>query len=218
MHKTVHGWVFPQHELHLPVWMDHPKNRLYLNGRLAYQGKKQVAAMKYCTRHRVAIDVGAHVGLWSYNMAHEFATVFAFEPVAEHRECFEKNMVGVGQHVHIMAMALGAELGAVSIATEAGSSGNSTVSGPGAIPMHTLDGLLLDNVDFIKVDCEGYEENVLRGGAETIKRDKPVIIVEQKRAMAAKMGLKTLGAVDFLKTLGYKVTKEISGDYIMVPQ
>jgi len=216
--KFVHGWWFPAHELHLPVWMDHQKNRVFLNGRRAYQGKKQIAALSRCKKHRVAIDVGAHIGLWSFNLAHEFGAVYAFEPVADHRECFEKNMAGVGQHVHLKAMALGAEAGSISIATEAGSSGNSTVSGPGSIPMVTLDSLELPDVDFIKIDCEGYEENVLRGGIETIKQYKPVIIVEQKRDMASKMGLKPLGAVLFLKTLDYKVAEEISGDFIMVPE
>ena len=83
--------------------------------------------------------------------------------------------------------------------------------------METLDSLDLINVDFMKLDCEGFEENVLRGGVATITRWKPVVIVEQKREMAARFGLPLLGAVDFLKTLGYKVAEEISGDYIMVP-
>jgi FkbM family methyltransferase len=214
--KLSHGWWFPDHEMHLQGWMAHPKNALKLNGRQAYQGKKQVAALRPCKQHRVAIDVGAHVGLWSYNLAHEFATVFAFEPVAEHRACFEKNLQGVGQHVHLKAMALGAIEGSVSIASEQGSSGNSTVSGKGEIPMHTLDALGLQDVDFIKIDVEGYEENVLRGGEATIAMFKPVIIVEQKRDMSTRFGLKTLGAVDFLRTLGYKIVEEISGDYIMV--
>ena len=59
---------------------------------------------------------------------------------------------------------------------------------------------------------------LLRGGADTITLFKPVVIVEQKRTMAARFGLKTLVAVDFLKSLGYKVVEEISGDYIMVMQ
>ena len=215
--KLVSGWWMPDHEAHLGPWMATPKNKLLLNGRQAYQGRKQVAALKYVANHRVAIDVGAHVGLWSYNLAHEFAAVYSFEPVAEHRACFEKNMAGVGQHVHLKALALGAEPGMIAISTEKGSSGNSLVCGPGTIPMVTLDSLEIPNVDFVKVDCEGYEENVLRGGLETIERCLPVIIVEQKRGMAANMGLKTLGAVDFLRILGYKLAEEISGDYIMVP-
>jgi len=214
--KQISGWWMPDHEAHLGPWMAAPKNKLILNGRQAYQGKKQLAALKHVKQHRVAIDVGGHVGLWSFNLAHEFATVFAFEPVAEHRACFERNLQGVGQHVHLEAMALGAIEGTVSMHSEHGSSGNTTVAGKGDIPMHTLDSLELQDVDFMKLDCEGYEENVLRGGAETIKAWKPVIVVEQKRDMSARFGLDTKGAVTFLKSLGYVQAEEISGDHIMV--
>ena len=59
---------------------------------------------------------------------------------------------------------------------------------------------------------------MLRGAVETIERDRPVIIVEQKRDMAtSRFGLEPLGAVKFLQSLGYKVAQEISGDYLMVP-
>lgn len=216
--KLVCGWWMPDHEAHLGPWMETPKNKLLLNGRQAYQGKKQLAALKHCKQHRVAIDVGGHVGLWSFNLAHEFATVFAFEPVAEHRACFERNLQGVGQHVHLKAMALGAEAGSISMATEHGSSGNSTVSGKGDIPMHTLDSLELRDVDFIKIDVEGLEAAVLKGAEQTLRQWKPVVIVEQKRNFHERFGLPHLGAVTFLKSLGYKLVDEISGDYILTNQ
>jgi len=58
---------------------------------------------------------------------------------------------------------------------------------------------------------------VLRGAAKTIEHWKPVIIVEQKRDMATRFGLQPLGAVEFLKGLGYKQAVELGGDFIMVP-
>ena len=41
-----------------------------------------------------------------------------------------------------------------------------------------LDTLDLQRVDFMKVDIEGMEEKALRGAAETIKRCRPVLYVE----------------------------------------
>lgn len=211
------GWWFPGHETHLQGWMRHPKNQQVLNGRAAYQGKKQAKAMGLVgPRFRVAVDVGGHIGLWSYNLAHWFSAVVAFEPVALHRECFVKNLQGVGQYVTLHPYALGAAPASVSMDTEDGSSGNTTVGGAGDIPMRTLDSFGLVDVDFMKLDCEGYEELALRGGEATITASWPVIVVEQKRDHAEKMGLKAKGAVEYLKSLGYSEVCEMSGDHFMV--
>jgi FkbM family methyltransferase len=219
--KSVDGWVWPDREKHLIAWMAHPKNRMMLNGRAAYQGKKQLAALAAVARYkgpmlRTAIDVGGHVGLWSYNLAPAFQHVHAFEPVDYLRECFERNMDEQTVNVTLHPVALGAVEGSVSMHTTVDSTGDSWVKGAGEIPMHTLDRFDLGPVDFIKIDVEGYEENVLRGAECTIVRDRPVICVEQKRDMASRFGLQPLGAVKFLQSLGYRVEQEIGGDFLMV--
>jgi hypothetical protein len=83
--------------------------------------------------------------------------------------------------------------------------------------MEALDSFELADVDLIKIDCEGYEENVLRGAEQTIRRSQPVICVEQKRQMAEKFGLTPQGAVRFLETMGYVVHVEMGGDFLMRP-
>lgn len=211
------GWALPAHEQHLQQWMGHPKNKGFvLNGRQAYQGVKQVTAMKFVRNHRVAIDVGGHVGFHSFNLAPLFREVHAFEPVALHRECFAINVTAPNVRLH--PVALGVEPGEIAMKTEVGSSGNTCVDtkAPGDTPMITLDSLGLQDVDYAKLDCEGFEENVLRGAEDTLRRCKPVVMVEQKRQMAAGFGLPTKGAIAFLQSLGYQVVAELSGDYIMV--
>lgn len=217
--KKVDSWWFPDGERHLPEWMANAKNRIILNGRPSYQGKKQIACIntvkKYKGTARTAIDVGGHIGLWSFNLAAAFQHVLAFEPVAAHRECFARNVEA--RNVELIPCALGKEEGSVSIYTAPTSSGDSYVNGGGEIPLKTLDTFTLAHVDFIKIDCEGYEENVLRGAEHLLKTWKPVVCVEQKRDMAStRFGLAPLGAVKFLQTLGYGVEQEIGGDYIMV--
>jgi FkbM family methyltransferase len=214
--KCVDGWFLPDHEEHLPKWWRTPGNNLKLNGRVAYQGKKQQAALKLCKRRRTALDIGAHVGLWTHNLAAAFETVRSFEPVAEHRECFTLNITA--PNVIIYPLAIGATRDSVAMRVTPRSSGDSWVSGAGEVAMEPLDAFGFDDVDFIKIDCEGYEENVLLGGLETIRRCRPVICVEQKRDMALKFGLKKLGAVDLLREEGYRVEQEISGDYLMVKE
>jgi FkbM family methyltransferase len=213
--KEAHGWQWPDHEVHMLEWIGDPKNRVVINDRAAYQGKKQLATLRHCRSFRSVIDVGAHVGLWSYNLAHAFEQVHAFEPVKDHRMCFQVNVTK--PNVKLYPFALGNTPGMVSIRTTKGSSGDSVVNGEGDIEMYALDQIALKRIDLLKVDCEGYEENVLRGAAGTITQWKPTIIVEQKHKFAERFGLNSQGGVEFLKTLGYKVVEEISGDYILNP-
>lgn len=207
------GWWLPAGETHLPEWMEKVNQRV--DGRLAYQHGKLVAALGYCRRFRRAIDVGGHIGTWSFYLAKLFQRVEAFEPVALHRECFDRN-VGNGT-VHLWPLALGAEKGSVSIRTAPTSSGDSWVEGSGDIPLERLDDLLPDavDVDFIKLDCEGYELFALQGAEQTILRNKPAIIVEQKRGKAEKFGLPRTGAVSWLQERGAVLRREIAGDYIL---
>jgi FkbM family methyltransferase len=212
--KQALGWYWPDDERHLLDWMSTAKPPV-LNGRLAYQGTKQQAALKHCKQFRTAVDVGAHIGLWSFNLAHAFAHVHAFEPVSLHRACFALNTSGL-TNITMHECALGALPGRVSIRSAPGSSGDSSVAPGDDIVMRRLDDFDLQDVDLIKVDCEGFEENVLVGGCDTLLKWRPTVIVEQKRDMASRFGLKPQGAVTMLKGMGWKVAQELSGDYVMV--
>lgn len=218
--KLVDGWQFPDHEQHLLEWMMDKNNRVQINGRSSYQGKKQLAAVELCSqaRRRVAIDVGAHIGLWSWNLSHWFDKVEAFEPVPAHQECFLMN-IKPRANWSLHTVALGDHEDTVSMYTGPASSGDTWVKGKGEIPMKTLDSYAFEFVDFIKIDCEGYEEFVLRGAALTIGLNRPIIVVEQKRDHATKFGLKPQGAVEYLvKEHAYRQVNEMAGDFFMVPR
>ena len=81
--------------------------------------------------------------------------------------------------------------------------------------MVTLDSLHLADVSIIKIDCEGFEMAVLRGAEETLARWKPVVVVEQKKGHAQKYGFGETDAVPYLESMGYRVAREMSGDYLM---
>jgi FkbM family methyltransferase len=211
--KTFDEWQLPDNEEHLQVWMKEVGDRQH--GRLCYQGHKYRGAIQHCKERRVAIDVGAHVGLWSFMMAHDFKDVICFEPMPKHIDCWRENMKGI-DNVTLIERALGEQEAAVGLTnyTE-NSSGNTRVSGDGNIPMQRLDYYELQNVDFLKIDCEGYELFVLKGAEETLKRCKPVVIVEQKGTMSLEYGLPRLAAVEYLKSLGARHISDVGGDYIL---
>lgn len=224
--KFVDGWWWPAGEQHMIEWIADKKNRVILHDRPAYQGRKIQRALELAHNRglgpmRTAVDVGAHIGLWTYSLAHAFDQVVSFEPVEEHRRCFQENIFAATEveipNVTLHPFALGEREDMVAIRTNPTSSGDSWVKGKGTVPMKTLDSFELQNVDLIKIDCEGYEEFVLRGAIDTIIRCRPLIVVEQKRDFATKFGLKPQGAIDFLtKEVGYEQADEMAGDYFMV--
>ena len=97
--------------------------------------------------------------------------------------------------------------------------GGTHVSGDGDIEMRRLDDEFLCRdgaVDFIKLDCEGYEHEVIAGAEQLIRASKPCIIVEQKpHKLGPNFGIKGTPAVDLLKSWGYTVRREIGGDYVL---
>jgi len=212
------GVWLPDGETHLTNWMT--TSGEIVDGKGTYQIKKLRAAVAHCENLRTAVDVGAHCGMWSMQLRKQFNYVHAFEPVAAHRECFMRNVPNAEQdamqNVTLHPCALGAHEGRISIVTEPTSSGDSRVGGNGDIPMITLDSLNLKDVDFMKIDCEGYELYVLAGAVDMLHRCRPVVIVEQKKGHAQQYGLRETQAVEWLRERSYEQVREMSGDFIMV--
>lgn len=207
-------WNWPDKESHIPAWLRSQHKPVIMNGRQTYQGKKQINSLKFVTGFRNAVDVGAHIGLWSYNMAHAFQHVYSFEPVPDFRDCFIANVRK--PNVTLYPYALGEETEFVTMAVQKDNTGSTHVCGTGDVEVRTLDSFEFQDVDFIKIDCEGYELKVLKGARETLLRCRPALIVEQKRDMATeRYGEPMLGAVDYLQTLGAFVHMEAGGDFIM---
>jgi FkbM family methyltransferase len=210
--------MFPDHEEHLQEWMNTVGDRRH--GRLTYQAHKYDRAMAHVRpERRRAVDIGAHVGLWSWLMTHDFQTVAAFEPMPAHQECWFENVDQ--DHALLEPYALGPVSGWVSIATRTpNSSGDTGVEPDGfgtQVEQVTLDRFGFDDVDFIKIDCEGYELFVLQGAVETLRRCKPTVIVEQKPETGGpdRYGIGERDAVDFLVGMGAKLRDGIQGDYIL---
>lgn len=207
-------WVLPAGETHLQAWMIQKNRRV--DGRLTYQYEKYEAAVRHCKQRRVAIDVGAHVGLWSYWMARDFVQVECFEPKSEHAQCWFENMLG-HPNAHLHQFALGQCSGRVGLVTGPSSSGDTTVDPHGSdVPMLALDSFEYRSVDLLKIDCEGYEVFVLEGATELLTTSRPVVIVEQKPGHGQRFGRGEHDALRFLETLGYERKWDYAGDYVMV--
>jgi hypothetical protein len=73
------------------------------------------------------------------------------------------------------------------------------------VPVRTLDSYNFPCVDVMKIDAEGMELPVLRGGAATIQRHHPKILIEH-----VKVGIDNL--TKQLEAFGYDHFEDLGGD------
>lgn len=219
MQKQVRKIWLPATEEHLVA---HIERGPEFAGAGTYQLVKLQAAFPHIKNFRHAVDIGAHVGLWSRILARCFARLTAFEPIEHHRACFKENVPsgqGCEIELHPFALASTDELLRFAIAPD--NSGGTHVkleedgSGPQVVA-RTLDSFALTQVDFLKIDCEGYEYFILKGAEETIRRDRPCIVVEQKPGKGSMYGLDDKEAVKLLQSWGAELKFEIAGDFCLV--
>jgi FkbM family methyltransferase len=210
--KVGNTWL-PATETHMVEWME--KQQQWRHGKLCYQLHKYDLAMKYVTKRDVAVDVGAHVGTWSMLMVHDFQHVIAFEPSAR-AEIYPLNVEKENYALH--RMALSDHAGTVAMQEIDWSTGGCHVIAgrEGDIECDTLDSFGLETVDFLKIDVEGHELPMVNGAIETIKRCRPVVLIEQKGWNHNHVKDGNRDAVKFLQSLGMKVATEYSGDIVCV--
>jgi FkbM family methyltransferase len=206
-------------EQHYQEWMS--KVNHIVNGKPTYQYAKYQTARDLCKQRRRVIDVGANIGLWAMHMQDDFEVVECFEPVEAYADIILHN----APKVYVHRCALGTQEGECEMVRAnphaTGDSRPRVTTDPqsevqNTARMTTLDSYEFTNVDLIKVDCEGFELYVLRGGLQTIMQNKPVIIVEQKPGHGATYGEADDAAVNYLRALGMRQHTVLSGDHIMV--
>lgn len=168
-------------------------------------------AIGLCKRRRTAIQAGGNVGLWPARFAESFERVLTFEPEPVSRACLAQNVAAFA-NVTVRAEALGDTPGACGI--DRRSLGSHNVVDGASVAIVTIDSLELVDVDLLQLDIEGYELRALRGGAETIRRCRPVIQVEL-RGFTEKYGDSDAGLIEFLVGLGYREKARVPGSDVV---
>lgn len=212
--KWVHGWYLPSDDDHFE---HHLARRPRTEGRGSYQLDKIKKTLASAKRRRTAVDVGAHVGLWTHHLAPNFQKVAAFEPVRELRECFRENVLA--ENVELYPYALSNTEGEVVMAGPSnGNSGNWALASQPEhevtqkVLAYSLDDFDFNDVDLIKIDVEGWEVEVVRGAERLLDRCGPIVVVEQKPGHGRRYGFDDRAAVTLLKHWGMHVLWEQSGD------
>jgi len=169
------------------------------------QQTQRDAALKHVRQWRVCLDIGSNIGQWTRPLARRFQSVVCFEPNPNFRECFEKNI----QEENVLLWPYGLS----NKEHKAKQDFNSTVlqQEDGDIDCRTLDSFGLTNVDFVKIDVDGFEVPLLNGATDTLTKNNPVINIEMKRDKRSDIVAK---CESILQDLGYKFVNRTKSDEV----
>ena len=176
------------------VWYRTRPDDWFLHNRLTrrssgYQVQTERFVRQYFQNRpaRTAIDAGAHTGMTAVAYSGIFERVKAFEPIPELREQAEMTLHrNRCTNVELHPYGLGAEttetpfkyLPTSSFATHRNRKGTITAE------IRCIDDFEIDRVDFIKIDVEGMEAEVIQGAWHTIESQRPMIQFEYKPNLA----------------------------------
>ena len=188
-----------------------------------YESENYTFLKTYCKQGAVVIDIGAHIGLFgaiATKLAGESGKVFSFEPAPNTFPVLEQT-IRINKLDHLMEpvnQAMSKETGTTTffISADEADVSNSLVSYKVdrkligvEVEINTIDNFVAERnlmqLDFIKIDAEGVEYDVLQGGIETFRTLKPHIILAIHPEPIVKKGDTMEEIYDLLAAIDYKI-------------
>ncbi len=157
-------------------------------------------------KESVVLDIGAHIGTLAVPLARMVRTVVAFEPVPSSFRLLVQNAAqnGVRIDARNKGLALRAGRASATVMNPGNAGANTMAPGEGELALSTLDEEA-ERADLIKIDVEGMELEVLRGGERLIAAAAPLVFFEVNlfQMRAHKASLRALQA--FFRKRGYRL-------------
>lgn len=167
-----------------------------------------------CKPNATFIDVGAHIGSIVADVRHEVPSskIIAMEAIPEKIDRLRRAFPFVEVH----GCAVGESTGEIAFFIDSRQSGYSSLAKPAdgkdrrtieiKVPLRRLDDIVsASDVDVIKIDVEGAELGVLRGGDKLLARCRPVLMFESGPEPHDDLGYTPETLFDFLASRDYGV-------------
>ena len=173
------------------------------------------------------LDIGASTGSFCLLTAfHPGATALAFEPNPAAFDILKANVAlnGLKDQVQLWDCALSDVNGkaTLKLSANAQQAGHVTLGKPrtyrseGSVEVRTrrLDDLEIEHIDLVKLDVEGMELAVMRGGERLIGAHRPGIVFEFNQQAASQTGHKASDPIELLWSLGYRNFQSVGNEDI----
>jgi FkbM family methyltransferase len=161
----------------------------------------------------VMLDVGANYGYYSITIASRLrqnCTIYAFEPNGVMFERLRKNVeLNGASAVTAYQVGLSDQEGSAAIVQVCGHSGAAYLRPGDGVAVTSLDrfceGTSVDRLDLVKIDAEGAELRILRGGRGTLDRFRPALLLELNTPTLKRENASPVDVLALLRSLEYRV-------------
>ncbi len=169
-----------------------------------------------CGKDFSVLDIGANIGWTALNLARisTNGTVIGFEPDPYNFDrCSANVKMNAINNVTIYPVGLGDKNGQIGLEVRtAFNRGGNRIAPDGAVGVQSVELVRLDDfdpvtkltkIDLVKIDVEGYELQVLRGGHQVLKRHKPLLFIEVDDRNLRDQGDSARELISYIFELGY---------------
>jgi len=173
--------------------LDHDQNMLPLLKEFIKEGDYVIDAGAY---------IGDHAAFYSKRVG-DIGKVLAFEPLLLAFKCLEHNMRKYSNVYTYNNFLSNRKDKIKGISINFNNPGASHLCEGNHIVSMTIDEINLPKCDFIKIDVEGAELDVLVGAQHTINKYKPFLLVEINEGALKRSGISSEILIEHIKSLGY---------------
>jgi FkbM family methyltransferase len=183
---------------------------------------------------KYVVDVGACVGSWAipYSMVFPEAEILAIEPASFNYQYLIRNIQDFPK-IRPLQMVVGSTDRSYRISSPSNeqrekqdvesNTGLITIYGKGLNNVEIVEGKRLDNivnqkVDWLKIDVEGAEYDVLYGASRVMNTDKPILQIEVRDDNQSMAGRNARQLITTIENYGYVRIGMFDADWICVPQ
>ena len=161
------------------------------------------------------VDVGAHIGYVALVAAKYGRRVLAVEPGPTTYRRLQRNLTlnpRLASKVVSLPMALADHAGTMTLLDSERQPNRASLAyrpldaREVQVEVRTLDQVVAehrDRVSFLKIDVEGAELDVLRGGEATLRQQRPLVLCELNEDLQAAFGRTCRDIIGFFEALGY---------------
>jgi FkbM family methyltransferase len=171
-----------------------------------------------------AVDVGANFGIYTSALARGVGSagrVWALEPASTTLDCLTETIsLNCFSQVDVVRLALSNRCGTARLGIDRNSELNSlTVKADQPteeVPLATLDSFVsaadVRNIDFLKLDAEGEELNILAAGQDFMHGESPLVMFEAKAGAERNAELPAA-----FRKMGYAIYRLVGPDCVLIP-